>query len=257
MRDTLKDENYFKAFIQTSYQIIAESTDRLKAGLIAADRIQSSTKAKTYSYLQIIGAKYSMGVTNIEEMQKDLCNGIQLLNECMVDNNGKFYVSKTKVYLDQYYTHIYEEILHYLALAYLLDISKADFKVLINIIDRDKINNDLYEFIIKASFPNREQERTEEFDPEKSVVLIQYDKLDKATKETDKKESSKLVKQFLKKGFYHKHMNAYNSHNNKGAIYSGYWSYEAVTVVKILGLDDSSFATNKYYPKDLIHFNNK
>ncbi len=257
MRDTQKDKNYFEAFIDSEYSSIEKSLNMLNAGEIKEDRIQSVKKMTTYSYLQIIGAKYSLGLASFEEMKNDLCNGIQFLNESFIDNNGKIYDSKKKVYLDQYYVHIHQEILQYLSLAYLLDIPEADFKVLINIIDRDNISDDLYEFIIKARFPNREQKRPEEYDFEKSVILKVYDKLRNATIQSDKNEASKLVKQFLEKGFYHKNMNSYNSHKSRADIYSGYWSYEAAAVVKIMGLDDSSFINNQYYPKDLVHFNNK
>ncbi|CAD0001367.1 PoNe immunity protein domain-containing protein [Flavobacterium salmonis] len=256
MRDKLKDKDYFESFINNEYQSIEKRINKLKIGEIKEDRIQSVKKAMTYSYLQIIGAKYSLGIRSFEEMKNDLCNGIQLLNECMVNNNGKFYNPKKNEYLDQYYLHIYQEILQYLSLAYLLDIPETNFKVLINIIDRDKINNDLYEFFIKSRFPDFEQKRIEHYNPEKSVVVPVYNKLDKAAKESNKDVSSKLVNQFLEKDYYHKDMNSYNSHKSKANIYSGYWSFEAAAVVKILSLDDSSFANNQYYPKDLVHFNN-
>ncbi|AUS05351.1 PoNe immunity protein domain-containing protein [Pseudotamlana carrageenivorans] len=62
-----------------------------------------------------------------------------------------------------------------------------------------------------------------------------------------------MIKQFLEKDFYHKHMNLYDSHKSKWNIYCGYWSFEAAAVVKIMNLDDSSFIDNQYYPKDLVH----
>lgn len=253
MRDKLKDKDYFKSFIDNEYQSIEKRINKFKIGEIKEDRILSVKKAMTYSYLQIIGAKYSIGVTSFEELKNDICNGIQLLNEAIVDNNGKIHAGNN-IFLDQYYVHIHQEILQYLSLAYLLDIPEIDFKVLVNIIDRDNISDDLYEFIIKARFPNREQKRAEKYDKDKSVILKVYDKLRKATKLLDKDEASKLVKQFLEKSYYHKDMNSYNSHKSKANIYSGYWSFEAAAVVKILNLDDSSFANNQYYPIDLVHF---
>lgn len=75
----------------------------------------------------------------------------------------------------------------------------------------------------------------------------------KATEQRDKEESAILVKQFLEKDFYHKHMNLYNSHKSKANIYCGYWSFEAAAIAKIMGLDDTSFIDNQYYPKELVH----
>ncbi|WP_189328074.1 PoNe immunity protein domain-containing protein [Flavobacterium sp. LM4] len=255
MRDKLKDKNYFESLINSRYKSMDKSLNMLNDGLIKDDRILSVKKMMTYDCLQIIGAKYSIGAASSQELKNDISNGIQLLNEAIVDNKGKIDAGN-KIFLDQYYVHIHQEILQYLSLAYLLDIPETDFNVLVNIIDRDNISDDLYEFIIKARFPDRKQKRAEEYDTDKSVILKVYDKLRKATKQSDKNEAAKLVKFFLEKSFYHKDMNSYNSHKSKANIYSGYWSFEAAAVVKILSLDDSSFANNQYYPKDLVHFNN-
>ena len=170
----------------------------------------------------------------------------------MINNQGKVHL-KDNIYLNQYYVPTYQIILNYFSLAYLLEIPDSDFQILVNITDRDNISDNLYEFIIKARFPNRVQKRSEEYDTEHSVILKVYNRLRKATKEKDKVAAARLVKQFLEKDYYHKHMNLYNSHNSKANIYCGYWSFEAAAVVKIMGLDDSSFIDNQYYPKDLVH----
>jgi hypothetical protein len=36
--------------------------------------------------------------------------------------------------------------------------------------------------------------------------------------------------------------------------YFGYWSFESAAIVAALGLDDSSFRDNEYYPKDLVDY---
>jgi hypothetical protein len=257
MRDKLKDKNYFETFIEDQYRGLSDRIIKLKNGLIANERIIPVKEDMTYSYLRIIAAKYSLGVATFEEMKIDLCKGIQLLNECMVDNNGKFYYSKKKEYWDQYYVNTHQEILQYISLAYLLEIPESDCKVLINIIDRDNTSDDLLEFIIKTRFSNREQKGLSQNGNEFTNLKVYYDKLDKATKLADKVESSKLVKQFLEKDYYHKYLNFYNSHKNEWHSYSGYWSFEAAALVKIMDLDDSSFINNQYFPKDLVHFNNK
>jgi hypothetical protein len=79
-----------------------------------------------------------------------------------------------------------------------------------------------------------------------------YKNLRAATQQQDTAEAAKLVKRFLEKGFYHKHANFYNKHKNQHEVYYGYWSFESAAVVAIMGLDDSSFRENQYYPKDLI-----
>lgn len=65
------------------------------------------------------------------------------------------------------------------------------------------------------------------------------------------------LKYYLEKVFYSKENleDAYDSHkSNRGYTFFGYWSWEAGAIVKIMGLDDSSFKDNLYYPCDLVHF---
>ena len=173
-------------------------------------------------------------------------------NESVTKVNSKN--EKNEIVLwNQYMISPYFQMLQMISLGQLLDIPNEKSQSLIDIIDRDNISDNLYEFIIKASSSNRESNRPEEYDLEQSVILKVYDKLRKAKETEDREEASKLVKQFLEKDFYHKHADFYGLHNKKYNAYYGYWSFEAAAVVKIMGLDDSSFIDNKYYPKDLIH----
>lgn len=38
----------------------------------------------------------------------------------------------------------------------------------------------------------------------------------------------------------------------KTKTFSGYWAFEVAAIVKIKGLDDSSFRDHKYYPSQLL-----
>ena len=249
MRDTLKDKKYFQSLIDNRYKSLEKRFNKLKEGMIAPDRLIPVKEAMYRTYLEIVFAKYSVSVNQIRE---DVIAGIKLLNESLINNNGKVYI-KDHEYADQYYVQTYQEVLRYLCLGYLLNITDKDFQVLVDVIDRDNISDNLYEFIIKARFPNRKQKRPEDYDADKSVILNMYHKLRNAIKQGDKEKSAFLVEKFLNKDFYHKHMNLYNSHKSKANIYCGYWSFESAAIVKIMELDDSSFIDNKYYPKDLIH----
>lgn len=251
MRDTLKNEHYFVDFIDNRYKSLEKRVIKLESGQINPDRIVPVHQAMASSYLQISSAKYSLETESIQKIKADISKGIKLVDKALVENNGKVHVADEE-YSNKYYIHTYQEILQYLALAYLLEIPDNEFQTLVDIIDRDNISDNLYEFIIKARFPNRKQDKPEIYETNSATVKV-YDKLRKATETQDKVEASKLVKQFLEKDFYHKHMNLYNSHKSKVNIYCGYWSFEAAAVVKIMGLDDSSFINQQYYPKDLIH----
>jgi hypothetical protein len=67
-------------------------------------------------------------------------------------------------------------------------------------------------------------------------------------------EQQRLVAAFLER-YYDGMQNAYwhNSHLRDDAGYFGYWCFELAAFVKALGIDDSSFADNPYYPSDFVH----
>ena len=251
MRDKQKNKEYFIEYIESKNSLIKKNKTSLSSGKVAVNKIDRA-KYRCLGYkIESLIAQFSLG-KSIQEMK-------EVLSDIINDISSSWLPISTKVkdekgnYWEQYMVSPYERFLNLLSLAYLLEVSNKEFQTLVDIIDRDNISDNLYEFIIKARFPDRVQKRSEEYDTKQSVILKVYDKLRKATETEDKTEVSKLVKQFLEKNFYHKHMNLYNSHNSKANIYCGYWSFEAAAIVKIMGLDDSSFVDNQYYPKDLVH----
>lgn len=251
MRDSLKDKEYFETFLKTKVELVNFNVDSILSGKMSERKIERAYFRNFSFRIQSIIAQYSMGTSSFE-MKQPIHSIINDISELWSSNCSKI-TGNDGNKLDQYMVSPYEQFLNLLSLAYLLEVSDSDFQILVDIIDRDNISDNLYEFIIKARFADRKQNRPEEYDKEHSVILKVYDKLRRATEKSDKAEASKLVQQFLEKDFYHKHMNLYNSHKSKANTYCGYWSFEAAAVVKIMGLDDSSFIDNQYYPKDLVH----
>ncbi|TBU70990.1 hypothetical protein DNK06_24980 [Pseudomonas daroniae] len=45
----------------------------------------------------------------------------------------------------------------------------------------------------------------------------------------------------------------YDNHKGEDTGYVGYWCFEAALVVKLFGIDDSSFRTHAHYPAELVH----
>ncbi len=252
MRDKIKDKEYFKAFTAGIDSRIKSSYQRFVDGKIPKDRVPWFKLGIFDKYLFRCVAEYSLG-NDVNTLTETYRNALDLLT------NGGWITTTTKVnikpnvYKDQYTVEPHGKMLRMLSLGYLLNMSDQDFRILVDKIDQDNISDNLYEFIIQARFPDRVQKRPEEYNTDQSVILKVYDKLRKATEQGDEEEASKLVKQFLEKDFYHKHSGFYNSHKSKANTYYGYWSFEAAAVVKIMGLDDSSFIDNQYYPKDLVH----
>ena len=255
MRDTIKSKEYFNSYIIETASLIKDNDMFLRDGNINQERIKWNRKGSfDYSY-SILIAKYSAG-ESFDIIKESYCRTLETMllawHESVTKVNSKDHSSKI-IFWNQYMVSPYSQMLQMLSLGFLLDIGKDKLQSLVDIIDRDSISDNLYEFIIKACFSDRVQKRAEEYDTEQSVILKVYDKLRKAIETTDKIEASKLLKQFLEKDFYHKHADFYGLHNKKYNAYYGYWSFEAAAVVKIMGLNDSTFIDNQYYPKDLVH----
>ncbi|GAL67727.1 PoNe immunity protein domain-containing protein [Jejuia pallidilutea] len=251
IRDKIKNKQYFEEFLKTKTQLIKFNNDSLSEGKVHESKINSAKFRNLGFLIESLIAQYSLG-DNIDNLTKSIDSIIDAVTKAWCQSETKIRNDKGELF-DQYMVSPYERFLHVLSVAYLLEIPDNEFQILVDILDRDNISDNLYEFIIKARFPDREQKRLEEYDTSQSVIVKVYDKLRKATETQDKVEASKLVKQFLEKDFYHKHMNLYNSHKSKANIYCGYWSFEAAAIVKIMGLDDSGFIDSQYYPKDLVH----
>jgi hypothetical protein len=92
-----------------------------------------------------------------------------------------------------------------------------------------------------------------EKDKKRKSAVPAYQKLYEIT-QMSKEEAEKSIKKYLE-GWYQMNKNApwYNNHLRDSG-YSGYWAWEVAAVVKIMGLDDSSFKNNPYYPYDMVHW---
>lgn len=194
------------------------------------------------------------GGSPISDIKLQIPIGLKLISESwdgfwLVDHNGKK--------LNQYGLSGYDEMLWMLSLGYLLNIDEEDFEKLVEVIDRDGVKDYLFEFIIRAKLKERQPISQESYAEFFGVPEI-FKKLRQAINETDKAKAEKLIKEFITKDWYKNHKDAgwYNSHKSKHDTYFGYWSFETAAIVKIMGLDDSSFIDCQYYPKDLVHQEN-
>ncbi|MCL1933400.1 MAG: DUF1911 domain-containing protein [Candidatus Azobacteroides sp.] len=94
-----------------------------------------------------------------------------------------------------------------------------------------------------------------EKEKQRKSAVPAYQKLYEITK-LPKSEAEKSIKKYLESWYeMNKHVPWYNNHLRDNG-YSGYWAWEVAAVVKLIGLDDSSFKDNQYYPYDLVHWNN-
>jgi hypothetical protein len=252
MRDKIKTKEYFDRQIIVLKNSITQILSWISNGEILYDRINNMKRAIVWNYISIIGCKYSLELNPVE-LYPDTINAINTTYESW-DGFWKIAAGNPRgsIILDQYGLGGYDQMLWMLSLGYLLDIPNEEFQKLVDVIDRDRVKDFLFEFIIRNKIKDRQPIVEESYQKYFGIPQI-FDSLRKAIVETDKTKAELLVKQFVRQWYVkHRSQGWYNSHNSTCDGYYGYWSFETAAVVKIMELDDSSFIDCQYYPKDLI-----
>jgi len=252
-RDSLKKSDYYISKINNLEKRLEKRIHKINNGLIKNHRIKIVKRAMSGQYLNLFKLKYSLG-TKTDELYYDLINSIKLLFNNWEPNIGlvPYKENGKQIYLNQY-GESYLTILELLSIAVLLDIEDDVFLTLKKYIDRDKVEDFLFEFLIKYKYPKRKDITKESYRIFFGINDLYYG-LKKIIKEEDKTKASKELKYFLEKEWYpsFKGTPLYDQHLNLHNTYVGYWCFVAAAIVKIMELDDSSFRDNPYYPKDLL-----
>lgn len=238
-----KTELFFKEF----------KGELTKAGFIS--------KLSTFaSRLNILIAYYSKG-DGKEALRKKFSETVKVMEKVWDKRITKVYRGRKQEEYDQYRLgpHIY--MLQMLSLAVLLDVPKNEFKILESLIDRDGIKDHLFEFLMTYYNPNRKPIEMESY--QRYVIIPQlYRKLVDITEYKNKVEAEENTKEFLKKDWIKmpkKHFINLNLKDIKNyevkSGFVGLWAFEVAALVKIKGLNDSTFRDNVFYPDRLLHEN--
>ena len=247
MRDPLCSESYLletiefdKEAIDENKKDIVELKDDMEKGIQRYPRDNQSIIYATYRGMfmyntEILIAKYSLG-SHPDEMIEDYLNGIEYLEN----------VGEEKVW--------YIDLLWMLSLGILLEVDKQDLKRLACVIEKQKKEDALMDFLLKAcdigwNHNTSEYERKNPY--AKTAEIIQM-----ALHDKDREKASKRLQQYVEKEWIkgHNDLDFKNAHKEPG--YVGLWSFEAAALAKILGLDDSALKDNNHYPYDLAHYKN-
>jgi Domain of unknown function (DUF1911)/Domain of unknown function (DUF1910) len=252
MRETLSTKIRLDTFILDCEKSNNEWQIKLEKGETNPNKIFNLKRNLSWVYFTCVKAKYSRGDT-LSEITTNFYRSIELCYESWIGDSWKLKFSETKKY-DQYILSGYDQMIWMLSLGYLLDIPDEYFNKLVAVIDRDKVKDYLFEFIIRARIKDRPIITEESYRDYFGVPKV-FEKLRQAITETDKPTAEKLVKEFVRKDWYNRHKGQgwIGSHNSPHNTYFGYWSFETAAIVKIMGLDDTTFIDCKYYPKDLVH----
>jgi hypothetical protein len=261
LRDKLKDFMYLKTFIDEKNISIKESNYMIEAGQVIPKRIPLFRKMILDDYLQVTIAQYSIGSSISIIKQSYLATLDYITNSDCWNPLRTKPTREDGSQVDIYYVKEHGIMLRLLALGILLKMSKTEFSILVDIIDRDNVVDNVYEFLIRHYYPERKQGKSEAYVLEEAVSVKVYQKLrdairlDSAENTDEKIEAESSIKGFLQKGFYHKHSGFHNDHKYEPVkLYYGYWSFEAAAVTCLMGLDDKSYRKHKYYPVDLADY---
>ena len=247
MRDPLSSESYLLETIEFNREKIynrkkeiIQLKDDMKKGI---QRYPKDNQSIIYAMhrgmfmynTETLIAKYSLG-SHPDEMIEDYLSGIEYLEN--VGNAEPWYV----------------DVLRMVSLGILLEVDKKDLKRLACAIEKQKIEDALLDFLLKACDIgwNHNTSRYERKNPyAKTAEIIQM-----ALHDKDKERASKRLQQYVEKEWIkgHNDLDWKNAHKEPG--YVGLWSFEAAALAKILGLDDSALKDNNHYPYDLAHYKN-
>ncbi|GAA4207968.1 DUF1911 domain-containing protein [Pedobacter jeongneungensis] len=227
LRTQFKNEKHFLEEIRFFRKMIKiyEEDDRKKlqnGGTISGQNYLSYCR----KFLKVIECEYSLGKDNVEHDFKEAVS---------------FF---SKGWSEHYQG--YPLLLQMVSFAILLDVEDGEMK---------KIKD----FLKKAE----ESSIEEIWKPDSLIYFLigentertgdtPYQKLYEISK-LSKPEAESAIEKYLDKWYgMHKDDPWYNTHlPDKG--YSGYWAWEVGAFVKVMGLDDSRFKDNIYYPYDMVH----
>lgn len=241
MRASIKDEKYFENLISEYERVKKNSLEKMANGLIAPDRILPSKRFRFNANLFALIMKYSAGY-DILLLRSEFEEILRSAPEIWPDDGS--------VAMPDYLFDYYINMLWLLTWGIFLDIKDEDFATIVAVWDRSGRKDWLIEYLISARIQGRPSAET-------LIFPVPYAALKTAVEAAhggDTVRASTILKRYMEKEWYsgHKKASWYDNHKNKHDTFFGYWSFEAAAVVKIAGIDDSSFREHAYYPKDML-----
>ena len=226
---------------------------KLRANQIANERINIVKNNMSWNNLTMMIAKYSVG-ENTDVLISDFKTSAHLMHESWVGDTWKLKMGRPKKVYDQFIFSAYEEMLWMLSLGVLLNIEKDEIEKLVEVIERSNVSDKLLNYFIKHLFPEYSVTQYESY-KDYFDVPNSFHKVREAIDAPNLQAAASSLHVFLEKDWMriHKESGWYDSHKRTNGLYFGYWSFETAAVVKITGLDDSSFRDHPYYPTDLVH----
>lgn len=246
--ENLINYKYYSEVIERHTSTIDEYEDYFSKNDEPITKIGLISKLATFSLrlLNII-ASYSRG-DSIEELRQQYSDTVNIMQEVWDKRVVKMHVGREQKEMDVYYLDKYIYMRWMLSLGALLEVPDEEFNILIALIKRDNIQDSLYDFLIRSREPYWGISETLNIQkPKNNIKNIIF--------EADPEKCQKMIKQYLEKEWLktYKNFGLDKAHLEiEKGYYYGQWAFEVAAVVKIKGLDDSSFKDNQYYPARLV-----
>ena len=239
MRTRIVDQKYLEEFIAESLELNGERELKFQNEQIAPERLPAVNRFHFTSILHLAISRYTVGEP-VKQIIPDLLKCIEMADQVWphTEDNPKY-----AAFLFDWYS----KALWIVALGTLLNLTKDEMQPMLSVLDQAKAQDWLLEYMLGKNGEGRPKTNS-------LVFPTIYSTLKQAVEESDPIKASALIKRYLEKEYYPKHRQAYwyDLHKSKHVVFFGYWSFEAAAIVKIAGIDDSSFRDNEYYPKDLL-----
>lgn len=239
LREVLNTEEGYLEIIQQNNEFIDKRIKKIEGLKIDENNgvqnypkpnleIINSAYETMFNYqLDNVHAFYSSGI-ELSEIKKSFLSLVSTASETWKIDSG------------------YVQMVTMLSIGILLEIEEEDFNKLINLVERDNVNDFLINYLIR--YRKSDWQQTDSFlwnKPYKGIAEIV------SLSKDDKLKALERLKKYLKE--WYKSLET-KTHESKWNIHTGYWCWEAGALVKILDLDDSSLKEQQYYPYDMVHW---
>ena len=218
MRDFQKDKIYFSNFIKETNQRV------IKFEKLLAELQKSNPEDDG---LEMRGSIILAGIYR-EKFIALYSSGEEINNE-MKEVYFKW-LEKAEIVSNDEYSYV--DLLWLVCITILLDLQEELSERLSAMAKKLKMNDGFIEYLLN---PSAENLKNLSF-----FMAKPYSEWGKIVTAPDHKKIT-LIKKYLTSKWYRSHDEEgwYDSHLSNENIYSGYWSFESGTMVKVLGLDDS------------------
>lgn len=226
MRDKLKNNDYFELFVSKQFQRINNFEKKLLDIEAWDEKIIRNIKNAIFKIsFEILLAKYSKG------------EDIALIREDYMNTIPK-------------YKAVFSEIidvnsLQFIALGVLLNVDLFDDKEFLSLLDKFEVSHGVIDILMNkgnvadvSSYKDIKQFRP--------WIAELYQNPD---------EREAIISKQLSNWYRSQRGNYFYGYDKKEEpLYFGYWALEVAALVKVLNIPDDSFKDKKYYPYDLVHF---